>query len=154
MEGDAGAGQLNPADANKSSSTEVKAADSAESDAGELGEDACPEQALVERRPSRLRRGWLVGIAATLLALAGGLGAAGYFALRSHQESQSIAREDLAAIEAAKDCVAATQAPDAGAMSASMQKIIECGTGDFGARRRCTPACSSRRIKRPASTCK
>lgn len=93
MEGDAGAGQLNPADANKSSSTEVKAADSAESDAGELGEDACPEQALVERRPSRLRRGWLVGIAATLLALAGGLGAAGYFALRSHQESQSIARE-------------------------------------------------------------
>lgn len=152
MEGDAGAGQLNPADANKSSSTEVKAAesaesdagadqtgpqvkaaDSAESDAGELGEDACPEQALVERRPSRLRRGWLVGIAATLLALAGGLGAAGYFALRSHQESQSIAREDLAAIEAAKDCVAATQAPDAGAMSASMQKIIECGTGDFGA---------------------
>ncbi len=34
MEGDAGAGQLNPADANKSSSTEVKAADSAESDAG------------------------------------------------------------------------------------------------------------------------
>lgn len=27
MEGDAGAGQLNPADANKSSSTEVKAAD-------------------------------------------------------------------------------------------------------------------------------
>ncbi len=35
MEGDAGAGQLNPADANKSSSTEVKAADSAESDTPE-----------------------------------------------------------------------------------------------------------------------
>ena len=32
----------------------------------------------------------------------------------------------------AKDCVAATQAPDTAAMTASQSKIIECSTGDFG----------------------
>jgi Mce-associated membrane protein len=64
--------------------------------------------------------------------LAGGLAAAGYFvALRSHQDSQATARRDAAAVEAAKDCVAATQAPDIAAMAASAQKIIECGAGAF-----------------------
>jgi Mce-associated membrane protein len=64
--------------------------------------------------------------------LAGGLGAGGYFvALRSHQESQAIARRDEAAVVAAKDCVAATQAPDTKAMAAAAQKMIDCGTGAF-----------------------
>ena len=35
-------------------------------------------------------------------------------------------------MQAAKDCVAATQAPDTAAMAASQPKIIECATGDFG----------------------
>jgi Mce-associated membrane protein len=81
--------------------------------------------------PSRLGRGWLIGITAALLMLAGGAGAGGYLTLRSHQDSQAIARRDAAAVQAAKDCVAATQAPDIGAMAASAQKIIDCGTGAF-----------------------
>src|SRR6202035_1545163 len=49
----------------------------------------------------------------------GGVGAGGYLALRSHMDSQATARRDAAAVEAAKDCVAATQAPDIAAMGAS-----------------------------------
>ena len=81
--------------------------------------------------PSRLGRGWLAGIAAALIIVAGGLGAGGYLALKSDRESQAIARRDNAVLQAAKDCVAATQAPDTTAMAASAQKIIECGTGAF-----------------------
>jgi Mce-associated membrane protein len=109
MEGDAGANRLNP------SGTD----DSSFSDTG------------VERNPSRLGRGWLIGITAALLMLAGGVGVGGYLTLRSHQDGQAIVRSDAAAVQAAKDCVAATQAPDIGAMAASAQKIIDCGTGAF-----------------------
>jgi Mce-associated membrane protein len=87
--------------------------------------------AAIERGPSRLRRGWLVGIAAALVLFAGALGAGGYFALRYHHESQVIARNDAAAVKAAVDCVSATQAPDTNAMIASEQKIIDCGTDTF-----------------------
>ena len=83
------------------------------------------------RSASRLGRGWLVGIAAALVVLAGGLGAGGYLALRSDRDSQAIARRDAAAMQAAKDCVTATQAPDTQAMAAAAQKMIECGTGAF-----------------------
>jgi Mce-associated membrane protein len=110
------------------SSTEVTAEDSAESDETE---ETSTEDATDGRNPSRLGRGWLVGITAALVALAGGLGAGGYLALRSDRESEAIARRDTAAVEAAKDCVAATQAPDTTAMAASAQKIIDCGTGAF-----------------------
>ncbi len=89
------------------------------------------ESANDERSPSRLGRGWFVGITAALLALAGGVGAGGYLALRSHQGSQAIARHDAAALQAAKDCVAATQAPDTNAMAASAQKMIDCGSGAY-----------------------
>jgi Mce-associated membrane protein len=64
--------------------------------------------------------------------LAAGVGVGGYFALRSHHDSVAIARNDAAALAAAKDCVAATQAPDTAAMIASQSKIIDCSTGDFG----------------------
>ena len=83
--------------------------------------------------PSRVGRGWLAGIAAVLVLLAGAVGTGGYFALRSHHESQAIARNDDAAVKAAIDCVAATQAPDTNAMIASEQKIIDCGTDAFRA---------------------
>jgi Mce-associated membrane protein len=59
---------------------------------------------------------------------AGGVGTGGYFALRAHNQSQTTARNMAAALEAAKVCVAATQAPDTNAMAASEQKIIDCGT--------------------------
>ncbi|WP_025738510.1 hypothetical protein [Mycobacterium genavense] len=83
------------------------------------------------RSPSALGRGWLAGIAAALLLLAGAVGAGGYLALRYHHESQLIARNNAAAVKAAIDCVSATQAPDTNAMIASEQKIIECGTDAF-----------------------
>jgi Mce-associated membrane protein len=109
--------QISPAGA------EVAAEDSAESDAGT---DAAETD--VARGPSRIGRGWVAGIAAALVLLAGGIGAGGYFALRAHHESQVIARNNAAALEAAKTCVAATQAPDTGTMAASEQKIVDCGT--------------------------
>ena len=37
------------------------------------------------------------------------------------------------ALQAAKDCVIATQAPDTASMGAAQAKIVECSTGDFGA---------------------
>lgn len=94
------------------------------------GADAGPGEA-VDRRPSRMGRGWLAGIAAALVLCAAGVGVGGYFALRYHHESQAIARNDAAALKAAVDCVSATQAPDTNAMAASEQKIIDCGTDAF-----------------------
>jgi Mce-associated membrane protein len=111
-------------EADQISSEEAK--DSAESDV-----DADAGDTAVERRPSRLGRGWLAGIAAALVLVAGAIGAGGYFALRYHHESQAIARNDAAALKAAIDCVSATQAPDTNAMIASEQKIIDCGTDTF-----------------------
>jgi Mce-associated membrane protein len=118
-------------------STEVMAEDFEESEVGadqtstaEDAEDATEAQDDAGI-PSRLGRGWFVGIAAALVVLAGGVGAGGYLALRSHLDSQAIARRDAAAMEAAKNCVAATQAPDTTAMAASAQKMIDCGTGAY-----------------------
>ena len=123
------AGQISSEEATQDSEEsegEADAGDSAESDvdvdAGDTG---------VERRPSRLGRGWLAGIAAALVLVAGAIGAGGYFALRYHHESQAIERNDAAALKAAIDCVSATQAPDTNAMIASEQKIIDCGTDIF-----------------------
>jgi Mce-associated membrane protein len=121
-------------------SSEVTAEDSSESEVEDSSEsvldtEASPEDATEPPddagKPSRLGRGWLVGMAAALLVMAGGVGAGGYLALRSHQESQAISRQDAAAVEAARDCVAATQAPDTQAMAASAQKMIDCGSGAF-----------------------
>ncbi len=151
MEGDAGASRLTPNDTDEDPSLpEVTGEDSAaeetaedslesddaadheisESDAEDLPE--VPESEDDPRGASRMGRGWFIGIAATLVLLAGGLAAAGYFvAVRSHHASQATARRDVLAVEAAKDCVGATQAPDIGAMASSAQKIVECGAGAF-----------------------
>jgi Mce-associated membrane protein len=150
MEGDAGASRLTPHDTNEDPAeldsvadhptAEETAEDSLESDNAADHEilDSDPED-LTEvtqgeddpRGTSRLGSGWFVGVAAGLAVLAGGVGAGGYFAMRSHQDSQATARRDAAAVEAAKDCVGATQAPDIGAMASSAQKIVECGAGAF-----------------------
>jgi len=66
-----------------------------------------------------------------IVALAVAVG--GFLALRANHRSAAAGRAETAAIAAAKDCVTATQAPDASAMAASQQKIIDCATGDFGA---------------------
>jgi Mce-associated membrane protein len=153
MEGDAGASRLTPNDPDEDPSLEPDAVaddptakenaedspesddaadpEISESDAEDLAESADTEAADDRGGPSRLGRSWVVGIAAALVLLAGGVGAGGYLALRSHLDSQATARRDAAAVEAAKDCVAATQAPDIAAMAASAQKIIECGAGAF-----------------------
>lgn len=161
MEGDAGASRLNPNETDDSSSsevgtdetsTEVEAEDSTESEVGtdetstettedeDLSDSEASAEASAEdatdsandgRSASRLGRGWLVGMAAALVVLAGGLGAGGYLALRADRDSQAIARRDNAAMEAAKDCVTATQAPDTRAMAAAAEKMIECGTGAY-----------------------
>jgi hypothetical protein len=118
-------------------SPEGTAEDSSESEVGteqissDSQDEAEPSELAVERGPSRLRGRWLVGIAAALLLIAGAVGTGGYFALRYHQESQAMARNNAAALKAAMDCVAATQAPDSSAMVASEQKIIDCATGAF-----------------------
>src|SRR5581483_3310047 len=141
MEGDVGAGRLNPNETEDSASevereaaadeTSTEATDEADLDVDTDAEDAA-ESTNDGRSPSRLGRGWLVGIAAALVVLAGGLGASAYFvALRSHQESEALARRDEAALAAAKDCVTATQAPDTQAMATAAQKMIECGTGAY-----------------------
>jgi Mce-associated membrane protein len=150
MEGDAGASRLTPDDTDDSLSdteavadettTEEAPEDSLESDDAtdhEITEsDADDESASTEAAeepgaPTRLGRNWFIGIAATLVVLAGGIGYGGYYALRSHLDSRATERHDAAALEAAKDCVGATQAPDIAAMATSAQKIIECGTGAF-----------------------
>jgi Mce-associated membrane protein len=152
MEGDAGASRLTPNDTDEDPSlepvavaddptAEETAEDSLESDDAadhEISESDLEDLAEVSdgehdpRGTSRLGRSWFIGIAATLVLLAGGLAAGGYFiALRSHHDSVATARRDAAAVEAAKDCVGATQAPDIGAMASSAQKIVECCAGAF-----------------------
>lgn len=119
MEGDAGAGQLNPTDQQQEHTEPPGEAES--TTAAEV------------RRPSRLGRGWMAGVCAALVLVASALGVGGYLALRSHLDSETIARDEAEAMQAAKDCVTATQAPDTAAMTAAQTKIIECATGDFGA---------------------
>ncbi len=136
MEGDAGASRLTPdesEDATEETSTEpADAEDASESEVDtEAHEEDGPEHSVEPKIASRVGRGWLIGVAAALVLLAGGLGAGGYLTLRSHHESQAIARRDDAALQAAKDCVAATQAPDTKAMAAAAQKMIDCGAGAF-----------------------
>jgi Mce-associated membrane protein len=128
MEGDAGASRLNSD--SPSAPPEVMAEDSAESEGGadQTGAAVTPEP-----RPSRLSGRAVIGIGAVLVLLAAGLATGGYFGLRYHRESQAIAGDNAAAIAAAEDCVAATQAPDVAALAAAERKIIECSTGDFGA---------------------
>lgn len=122
MEGDAGASQLNPTDADGLSEELVaQAPDTLDS-----------PPAVAPPRQSRVGRGWVIGICVLLLVLSAGVATGGYFALRFHEDSVDIARNDAAAISAAKDCVAATHAPDSDAMLASQQKIVDCSTGDFG----------------------
>jgi Mce-associated membrane protein len=150
MEGDAGASRLTPNDTDDSSlepdaaadepNSEDAAEDSLESeDAADVEITESDAEDLAEvtdgdddpGAPSRLGRRWFIGIAAALVVLAGGVGAGGYLALRSHLDARATAQHDAEAAEAAKDCVGATQAPDIGAMASSAQKIVECGAGGF-----------------------
>jgi Mce-associated membrane protein len=132
MEGDAGTRQLNPTDADTApdESLAVSTEEQTEQTAEESPEPV--EEPVEVRRPSRLGIGWVASICAVLVLLAAGAAAGGYLALRTNDESKAIARAEAAALQAAKDCVAATQAPDTAAMVAAQSKILQCSTGEFG----------------------
>lgn len=136
MEGDAGPGRLTPNppttddDADRSEAEESVNEDRPEDAESPLAEDAPAESPVAASRLSGRR---LVTVCVVLLIAGVLVATGGFFALRAHQKSLAAARAETAALAAAKDCVAATQAPNADAMAASQQKIIECATGDFGA---------------------
>lgn len=135
MEGDAGTVPVStdPDEDQQSAGTEaddtaaVAADESAEAAAAEHDEQA----EATDSNPSRLGRRQLIGICALLMLLAAGLVGAGYLALRDHAASQVMARDNAEALEAAKSCVLATQAPDPGDMSLSQQKMLNCAAGEF-----------------------
>lgn len=158
MEGDAGTSRLNPINEDDSLGTEAETTDSTESEvhdadadpnnsevtaadseesevqeaqAAQAADALASDESGVQRGRSRVGRAWLVGIAAVLLILAGVIGGGGYYAMRSHQDIQALQRNEAAALNVAKDCVAATQAPDTSSMAASEQKIIDCGTDQY-----------------------
>jgi Mce-associated membrane protein len=134
MEGDAGTSQLNPTDAENTPDESVSASEQEQTNQNPVATEAVEVVSdVADHRPSRLGRGWLVGICAGLLILTIAAVVGGVFAIRDHRYSETIARDAAAALQAAKDCVTATHAPDTAAMSASQLKIIECSTGDFGA---------------------
>src|SRR5206468_3550779 len=62
---------------------------------------------------------------------AAAIGGGGYYALRLNHDIQELHRNNAAALNVAKDCVGATQAPDTSSMAASEQKIIDCGTDQY-----------------------
>ncbi len=139
MEGDAGSRRLNPTDADETPDESLAVSQDpsdpqTQEATSEDFPEADPEPGPTDtRRPSRLGRGWVAAICAALLVLAGAGAVGGYLALKSNQQSEDSSRAEAAALQAARDCVAATHAPDTAAMTAAQSKIIECSTGDFGA---------------------
>ena len=133
MEGDAGTRQLNPTDAEDAPDDSVAVSEQENEPATELTEEVSNDTDGVQRRSPRLGRGWMAGICATLLILSAGAAVGGVLLMRDNDDSEAIARSDEAALQAARDCVAALQAPDTEAMSAAQMKIMECSTGAFGA---------------------
>jgi len=125
MEGDAGTSRLTPTDDSIDETDEV---------VPETPADSAPESEVAsEHRPSRMTRGWFVAIFVFLLVLAFAIVGGGVWALCLHNQNVTASREEQEAMTAAKDCVSATNAPDPAAMAASVQKILDCTTGDFGA---------------------
>jgi Mce-associated membrane protein len=149
MEGDAGeVSRLNPTDADGEpqdgapTSDEVDTEAAAEKPASEAAAEKPASEAAAEEpasaaptddaaRPSLIGRGWLIAVCVALLVLSAGVATGGYLALRAHGVSQADVRAETVAMRAARDCVAATQAPDTAAAAASQAKMIECSTGDF-----------------------
>ena len=104
MEGDAGSGQLTP----------------------------IPPQTAPDQPESRLNSGrWPTGICAALLAASLAVLTVGVLAWLSHRHSAAVVGDEVVAVATAKDCVAATQAPDLAAMNESQRKIVACSTDNY-----------------------
>ena len=138
MEGHVGTRQLNPTDAEDAPDESVVTSDPEQ--ISQEPENSPPEEAaeelpedVADRRPPRLGRGWVAGICAGLVLLTVAAVAGGILLIQDNRRSEAIARDNAAALQAAKDCVAATQAPDTATMSQAQLKIMECSTGAFGA---------------------
>jgi Mce-associated membrane protein len=132
MEGDAGTSRLNPTDP---ATGEIPPADASTDvvDTETTVESTSLEEEAPGSPPSRMSRAWFVSVCAVLLLLTAGLATGGYFALRAHDQNAQANQDERDAMKAAKDCVMATNAPDPATMAKSVQKILDCSTGDFGA---------------------
>jgi Mce-associated membrane protein len=128
MEGDAGTSRLNPTDENDTAADEAAEVSTADST-----EKLAERESTEEPNHGRFGQGWLVTICLVLFLAAAALSAGGYLLLRSNAQGEQIARDDAVALQAAKDCVTATQAPDTASMGAAQARIVDCATGDFGA---------------------
>ena len=104
MEGDVGSGQLTP----------------------------IPPLTAPDRPESRLGSGrWPAGICWALLAASLAVVIVGALAWVSHRHSGAAVRDEAVAVATAKDCIAATQAPDLAAMNESQRKIVACSTDNY-----------------------
>ena len=83
------------------------------------------------RTKSWPRLGGLRGWAASILVVAP-RAVGGYLVQRANDRAEALARSNEPALQAAKECVAATHMPGTAAMTASQSKILECSTGDLG----------------------
>lgn len=83
-------------------------------------------------RDARTGGRWPIAIALVLFLLAGGAAAGGYLARQANLRSAALAAGHVAALAAAKDCVAATQPANAAALPAAQQTLANCSTGTFG----------------------
>jgi len=113
MEGDAGPGQLTP-------TPPLTAEQTAESEP----DLSAPESKLATGR-------WFTGACAAVAIAAVVLTAAGVLALLGHRQTAAAANGEVIAVAVAKDCIAATQAPDIKAMQDSQRKIVECATDNY-----------------------
>ena len=67
----------------------------------------------------------VIAVAALALTVAGVL------ALLGHRKTSAAINGEAVAVAAAKDCIAATQAPDVKAMKESQRKIVDCATENY-----------------------
>ncbi|MEI7914399.1 MAG: Mce protein [Mycobacteriaceae bacterium] len=67
----------------------------------------------------------MIAVAALALTVAGVL------ALLGHRKTSAAINGEAVAVAAAKDCIAATQAPDVKAMKESQRKIVDCATENY-----------------------
>jgi len=122
MEGDAGPGQLTP--------PPPLTADETTESVAEPG--TIPTAAQSAPPESRLASGrWLTGLCSAVAIGSLALIAVGVLALLGGRQTAAATRGEDIAAAAAKECIAATQAPDVKAMADSQRKIVDCATENF-----------------------
>ena len=113
MEGDAGSGQLTP------------------TPPPEADETGAPDAGLSSPTSRLATSRWLIGVCAAVAIAALVFTVAGVLALLGHRKTAAAINGEAVAVAAAKDCIAATQAPDVKTMAESRRKIIDCATENY-----------------------